>query len=105
MAIRLWIPSDFEIYFVEPTVFSTTTPRTMLKNIWYPEPIQIIPDPNPSHWDEINKDSKKVSRNNSSKSGTVESRATTENLFPLLPESTTKKTIIVKVPKVHLFEY
>ena len=75
----------------------------MLKNIWYPEPIQIIPDPNPSHWDEINKDSKKVSRNNSSESGNLESRTTTENLFPLLPESTTKKTIIVKVPKVHLF--
>ena len=86
--------------FLEPTVFSTTTPRTILKNIWYPEPIQIIPDPNPSHWDEINKASSKTSRNDSTNSVTSEPRATTENLFPLEPESTTKKTIIVKVPKV-----
>ena len=79
---------------------STTTPRTILQDIWYTDPIQIIPDPNPGHWDNIKDDQNKVKQNNTSGQTNEDTTKSNENLFPRETESSTKKTIIVKVPKV-----
>ena len=71
-----------------------------MQDSWYPDPIQIIPDPNPGHWEDIKESSNGVKQNNTSGQTNEDATKSTENLFPRVTESSTKKTIIVKVPKV-----
>ena len=68
---------------------------------WYPDPIPIIPEPNPNPWVGI-KD--RLDGNTTSSPSKSEPTMTPDNLFPReSEESTTKKTIVVPVPKVCIF--
>ena len=68
---------------------------------WYPDPIPIIPEPNPNPWVGI-KD--RLDGNATSTPPKLEPTMTPDNLFPReSEESTTKKTIVVPVPKVFIF--
>ena len=64
------------------------------------DPIKIIHEPNPSPWDEIDDHLEDVNSKNTSVRTNPDSSETQENIFPREQESSTKKTIIVKVPKV-----
>ena len=68
---------------------------------WYPDPIPIIPEPNPNPWSGI-KD--RLDGNTTSTPSKLDPTMTPDNLFPReSEESTTKKTIVVPVPKVCSF--